>query len=81
MLRIETQHISSEELLTVAEVRRCLATLRRLWEDAHAQASSGPMYLIQSLPNENFSIQDFALKFVLSHHTKRQAKPRAQKSC
>lgn len=58
--------------LSVAEVRRALSELRKLW---HAARSSGkesrPMYLVAPLGVKGLTAQVFAFQFLLSHHTKR----------
>ena len=60
--------------LTVAEKRRALALLRRGWEEVHMSRRQKPMYLSSSLGLSNaphLSFEDFALRFVLLHHSKR----------
>ena len=58
------------ESLRVADVRRALATIRRKWDDM-SRSEHKPMYLGTEIHIENLSIEDFALQFVLSHHSKR----------
>jgi hypothetical protein len=63
--------------LTVAEVRRALASLRRGWEDVTNDPRRKPLYLSDSLgiPGApTLSMEAFALRFVLAHHTKRLVK-------
>jgi hypothetical protein len=60
--------------LSVAEVRRALALLRRGWEEVSTDPRSKPMYLSDSLgmPSvPSLSVDAFALQFVLAHHAKR----------
>jgi hypothetical protein len=63
--------------LTVAEVRRALALLRRGWEEVSSDPRSKPMYLSDGLGMSSaphLSIDAFALQFVLAHHAKRLVK-------
>ena len=58
--------------LSVPEVRRCLALLRKRWRAAHAEARTPPTYLTDDLGGSKpVSAADFALAFVMSHHGKR----------
>jgi len=60
--------------LTVAEKRRALALLRRGWEEVHVSRRQRPMYISSSLGlagAPELSFEDFALRFVLLHHSKR----------
>lgn len=67
----ETSELQAQPDLSVAEVRRALATLRRNWDDMRADPGGKPMYVSDSLGFCNISIEEFALRFVLSHHSKR----------
>lgn len=60
--------------LSVAEVRRALASMRRGWEEVCSDPRKRPFYLSDSMnltSSPGLSIEAFALHFVLSHHTKR----------
>ena len=63
---------SSIDSMTIAQVRRALAHLRRTWDE---HAPDNPIFPSDSLPN-HMSIERFAFRFVLSHHERRH-----QKSC
>jgi len=59
--------------MTVAEVRRTLAFIRKSWED-QAHDATRPFYLSDPIgagPNADLSIEAFALSFVLAHHSRR----------
>ena len=63
--------------LSVAEVRRALASLRKGWDEVLVDPSHRPLYLSNSLDfatscGGSVSLEDFALRFVLAHHQKRQ---------
>lgn len=58
--------------MSIAQVRRALAHLRRAWDE---HAPENPIFPSDALPNQ-MSIERFAFRFVLSHHERRH-----QKSC
>ena len=55
------QHIKD---LSVAEVRKALATIRKNWDDCQQNCRKKPVYLVDSLNIKNLSIQDFAMGFI-----------------
>ena len=61
--------------LSVPEVRRCLALLRKQWHAAQLDPRARPAYLTDNLGHEGKLVPaaDFALAFVMSHHAKRGA--------
>lgn len=62
------------EQLSIAEVRKALASLRRGWEEVRADPERAPLYLSSDLAfGEGLRLDDFALRFVLAHHQKRQS--------
>ena len=64
-----------EENISVAEVRRCLSFIRKSWEEVQNNDTHKPLYQCESLKiNQKFTLSEFALKFVLSHHSKRVSK-------
>ena len=61
--------------MTVAEVRRCLSQIRRSWEVSQLEHSRPPVYLSQELGvREGVKVDEFALRFILSHHNKRSSR-------
>ena len=62
---------SAVEGLSVADVRRCLDSVRRGWADRDAEAFS---LLGQVDGRFSFTVQEFCFRFVLGHHRKRHAK-------
>lgn len=71
---------ASGRSMTVAEVRRALAFIRKSWEEQQMDQHHHPFYLsgpITANPlASNQTIEEFSLTFVLAHHTRRLAKPR-----
>ena len=68
--------------MSVAEVRRSLAFIRKSWEDQQGGFRRRPFYLSDPVASTRGevgatqSIERFALNFVLAHHTRRLvAKP------
>lgn len=63
--------------MSVAEVRRSLAFIRKSWEEQQGDPKRRPFYLsdtvapLRSDRNISQSIEQFALNFVLAHHTRR----------
>ena len=67
----------SSQQMTVAEVRKSLSAMRKLWEETSKDTSQTPMYISgTALKGTTFSIQEFAFRFVLGHHEKRLSKSR-----
>ena len=65
--------------LSMAEVRRCLAAMRRKWDGAHCDPHGRPAYLSDELGGSPpISMAAFSLLFVLAHHAKRGEPPAAQ---
>jgi len=61
--------------LSIAEVRKALSFLRKGWEEVQIDPKSKPLYLsnVLSLSTaQSIRMEDFALRFVLTHHQKRQ---------
>ena len=56
--------------LHVAEVRKCLNVVRKLWEEHSPET---PILLSSELPNRML-ISEFCFIFVVGHHTKRHSK-------
>ena len=59
--------------MSVAEVRRTLAYIRKSWEDQTSNITR-PFYLSDAIgagPNAGLSVESFALSFVLAHHSRR----------
>jgi len=57
--------------MSVAEVRRSLATMRRSWEEASRSSSARPFYMTCSELVKGYTIQEFSYMFVRGHHAKR----------
>jgi hypothetical protein len=72
-----------DEALSVAEVRRALAYIRKSWDEQHLDLKRKPFYLSDPISNVGrapaHTIENFSLSFVLAHHTRRLAKPRDQR--
>ena len=68
---------SAESELSIADIRKALASLRRGWEEVLIDPRSKPLYLSSSLPllsnAQGIRMEDFALRFVLAHHQKRHS--------
>lgn len=63
-----------ETELSIAEVRKALAHLRKGWEEVQLDRDSKPLYLSNALnlsATHKIRMEDFALHFVLAHHQKR----------
>ena len=61
--------------LSIAEVRKSLAHLRRRWDETQVSQDSAPLYLCEEIclkGGQKIRADDFALKFVLTHHQKRR---------
>lgn len=63
--------------LSIAEVRKSLAYLRRRWEESQAQDSTAaPYYLCEEIELKEkgrIASDVFSLRFVLAHHQKRRS--------
>ena len=57
--------------MSVAEVRKSLAYMRKEWS-RHTHVL--PFFPCQPLPNTNMVVSDFAFRFVMGHHHKRHQK-------
>jgi hypothetical protein len=63
--------------MSVAEVRRALATMRRSWEEASSgDGAVCPFYMTHVPIVRGHSVQEFSYMFVRGHHTKRLKKNR-----
>jgi hypothetical protein len=63
--------------ISVAEVRRALATMRRSWEEASSgDGAVRPFYMTHDPLVRGHSVQKFAYMFVRGHHAKRLSKNR-----
>ena len=62
---------SSISEISVAEVRKSLAFIRKNWEAAQTDDTVPPMYLVNEIGVRNLTIESFALKFVSGHHARR----------
>lgn len=56
--------------MTVGEVRRNLDTIRKRWRQ---QGRDEPFFMTDPLSN-GFTVETFAVKFVIGHHFKRHQK-------
>ena len=63
-----------EKKMNVAEVRKCLTMVRKLW-DNHAPET--PISLSNKMPNDML-VSEFCFYFVMGHHAKRHNKSRAK---
>lgn len=63
--RVMTSAISD---LSVAEVRKALAFMRREWA---AHSCVQPFFPCQPLPNCELTVSEFSFRFVMGHHHKR----------
>ena len=61
---------SAIENMSVADVRKSLALIRKQWEN---HTSMNPIYLSKEL-NPDFSLSKFAYLFIMGHHHKRHNK-------
>ena len=61
--------------MSVAEVRKSLAFMRREWSK---HSSVLPFFPCKELPNTNIPISEFAFRFVMGHHHKRHQKTQAE---
>ena len=71
--RVITSAISD---MSVAEVRKALASIRKTWEETLACERSRPMYMSDEALVQGCSVQEFSFRFVLGHHEKRLSKTR-----
>lgn len=65
---VERNITSAIQNMTVAEVRKSLAHMRKEWSN-HSRVM--PFFPSQMLPNSSLAISDFAFRFVMGHHHKR----------
>jgi hypothetical protein len=64
--------------MSVAEVRRALATMRRSWEEASSgDGAVRPFYMTHDPLVRGHSVQKFSYMFVRGHHAKRLSKNRS----
>jgi len=64
----------SESVLSIADVRKALSSIRKGWEEVQLDRTSKPLYLsnVLSLSQTQYiRMEKFALRFVLAHHQKR----------
>ena len=54
--------------MSVAEVRKALAFMRKEWSQ---HSSIHPFFPSRILPDYDMNISDFSFKFVMGHHAKR----------
>jgi hypothetical protein len=66
--------------VSVAEVRKCLALIRRRWDQRHIDPKAPPMYNCDPVGVQDLSVEDFALKFVVGHHARRTNKQKSMVS-
>lgn len=63
-----------EKRMNVAEVRKCLTMVRKLWDN---NAPESPICLSEVMPNEML-VSEFCFYFVMGHHAKRHNKSRTK---
>ena len=68
MLEEDRTITSAIQDMTVAEVRKSLAYMRKEWSK-HSRVM--PFFPSQLLPNSPLMVSDFAFRFVMGHHHKR----------
>jgi len=68
MLTDERNITSAIQDMSVAEVRKSLAYMRKEWA-RHSRVM--PFFPSQTLPNSSLMVSDFAFRFVMGHHHKR----------
>ena len=72
--KMRASPVDSMRDLSVAEVRRSLAFIRKNWDEQSLSKHKRPFYLCDPLNVVSAtpqSIESFALNFVLAHHTRR----------
>lgn len=71
-IQIESKRVvtSAIEGLTVSRVRRGLDIMRKLWRE---RSTERPFFICRNVI-DNYSMQQFAFKFVMGHHYKRHSK-------
>ena len=62
--------------VTVAEVRKSLDFIRKLYKNRY---ENNNFYLSANVPNTNFNVGEFCLKFVVGMHTKRYLKSKQRR--
>ena len=67
---------SSVSTMSVADVRRALAYIRKSWEEQQTAQHSRPFYISDCISGASnaLSVERFSLMFVLAHHTRRLSK-------
>ena len=58
------------DIAYVADVRRCLASIRKIWIN---QTRDSPL-IISEMVSSSCSISDFSFRFVLGHHIRRPSR-------
>jgi len=67
--------------MSVAEVRRALATMRKSWEESSGDKEGKHPFYMTSVPLvRGHSVQEFSYMFVRGHHAKRLSKNRSSGS-
>lgn len=67
----ERSMTSAIQDMTVAEVRKSLAHMRKEW---NKHSGVQPFFPCATLPNSRTSMSEFAFRFVMGHHEKRHNK-------
>lgn len=83
MEEVEERRIITSAIdgMSVAEVRRALATMRKSWDEACSEGSNGrPFYMACDVLVRGKSVQEFSYMFVQGHHAKRISKNRGSGS-
>lgn len=83
MAEVEERRIitSAIEGMSVAEVRRALATMRKSWEETCSDEKNGrPFYMACDVLVRGKTVQEFSYMFVQGHHAKRISKNRGSSS-
>lgn len=70
--RMEELTHEFEKKMNVAEVRKCLTMVRRMWEE---HTPDSPICLSDQMPN-GMLVSEFCFYFVMGHHAKRHNKSR-----
>ncbi len=62
---------SAIESMTVAEVRKSLAYMRKKWEQNINDVKAPPFYPSDDIGVKDMNVEEFALLFAIGHHRKR----------
>jgi hypothetical protein len=62
---------SAIESMTVAEVRKSLAYMRKKWDQNMNDAKAPPFYPSDDIGVKDMNVEEFALLFAIGHHRKR----------